>query len=589
VIESARKTYQILLPAERKKAWYILALMVIGMGFEMLGIGMIIPIITLVFSDSPSSSFMNSLVDLPESLTQLTQLQLAIVSMAALIVIYLLKNVFLAFLAWQQTAFTYDTLRSLSERLFRSYMYKPYPYHLERNSSILIRNATVEVTIFASQTLMPALLLMTEVLVLIGISTLLLFFEPLGTILAACFLLACAFLFNRCSKKISGQSGAMRQYHEGLRIQHIQQGLGGIKDVKLLGREKEFFAHYNHHNALAARAHSKHTTITQLPRLILEFVAVTGMAILVIAMIAQKKEVIEIIPLLGFFAMATVRLLPSINRVIMSLQSLRYTGSTIDTLHHEITHSREPQITQPQATIHFNKHIRIHQLSFHYDPNKTALRNISLSIAKGESVGFMGASGSGKSTLIDLIIGLLTPTQGSIEVDGQNIQQNIRSWQNLIGYVPQSIYLTDDTIRRNIAFGLADELIDEKALKRAIHQAKLEDFIKTTPDGLETLVGEKGIKLSGGQLQRVGIARALYHNPDILVLDEATSALDHQTESAVMQAINQLQGTKTIIIVAHRLSTLEHCDRVYHLRNGEMVDEISSEHPQPASVISTAN
>jgi len=578
LISSAIKTYQILLPQERKKGWRILALMVIGMGFEMLGIGMIIPVISIVLSDAPSAPFLAGAVELPNALKQLTRLQLATVSMAALIIVYLMKNAFLAFLAWKQASFTYGILRSLSERLFRTYMHKPYPFHLERNSSLLIRNATVEVTMFAGQALMPAMLLASVFLVMTGIGIMLLLFEPLGTILAACFLLSCAVLFNRYSKKITGQSGAIRQHHEGLRIQHIQQGLGGIKDVKLLGREEEFFTHYNHHNAHAALAHSKHATIAQLPRLILEFVAVTGMAILVITMIAKEREMLQIIPLLGFFAMATVRLLPSINRILVALQNLRYTGATIDTLHNEIVHCEEAQNMASEAPLHFEKYIHIHQLHFRYNADKEALKNISISIKKGESIGFMGSSGSGKSTLVNLIIGLMSPTHGTIEVDGEDIQQNIRGWQNHIGYVPQSIYLTDDTIRRNIAFGLPDDMIDEDALKRAVRQAQLEAYIQTMPNGLETMVGEKGTKLSGGQLQRVGIARALYHNPDVLVLDEATSALDQQTEQEVMQAINKLQGKKTMIIVAHRISTLKHCDRIYHLRHGEIIDEIASKH-----------
>jgi ABC-type multidrug transport system fused ATPase/permease subunit len=366
--------------------------------------------------------------------------------------------------------------------------------------------------------------------------------------------------------------GALRQFHDRLRQQHLQQGLGGAKDVKLLGREDDFLRQYKNHSDHIALVGQRMQTLTQLPRLWIELLAMIGLASIVLIMVAQGKSIGAIAPTLGLFAAAAFRLMPSVNRILNYTQSMRYGLATTNTLYTELKLNSSAPNGATTIIAPWQK-ITLCDVCFTYPNALTpALNHLSLAIQRGETVGFVGPSGSGKSTLVDAVLGLLTPSAGTILVGNSDIQNNLRGWQNQIGYVPQSIYLTDDSLRRNVAFGLADDKIDNIAVARAIRSAQLEEFVCTLPEGLETVVGERGIRLSGGQRQRIGIARALYHDPSVLVLDEATSALDTATEQGVMEAITALHGTKTILIVAHRLSTVEHCDRLYRLECGAMTE-----------------
>lgn len=567
------KIHALLTPSERKSALILFGLMFIGMLLETLGVGLVVPLITLMMQDDLIARYPVLQPSL-EFLGNPSQSQLIVGAMLSLIVIYLVKNLFLAFLAWRQMRFAYGIQQHLSQRLFTMYLRRPYSFHLQRNSAQLVRNVTGEVSLFTGA-VNNALNILTEALVLIGIASLLLLVEPVGAVIVASILGVIAWAFYRGNRARISRWGEARQYHEGLRIQHLQQGLGGVKDVKLLGRESDFLAQYQIHNTQSAKVAQLQATLQQLPRLWLELLAVTGLVILVLTMIGHGLEMASIVPTLALFAAAAFRLMPSVNRVLTAMQTLRYGLPVIDTLYEEL------KLEVPVAKENFaaaspglRQEIRLNGISYTYQGALSpALNGLALSIKVGEFVGFIGSSGSGKSTLVDIILGLLPCNSGRVEVDGQDIQENIRAWQNQIGYVPQTIYLTDDTLRRNVAFGLPNEQIDDVAVQKAIKAAQLEEFVATLPEGLETVVGERGVRLSGGQRQRIGIARALYHDPSVLVLDEATSALDTATENGVMKAVNALQGSKTIIMVAHRLSTVEHCDRLYKLEQGRIVAE----------------
>jgi ABC-type multidrug transport system fused ATPase/permease subunit len=347
--------------------------------------------------------------------------------------------------------------------------------------------------------------------------------------------------------------------------------------VKLLGREAEFLAQYGTHNAQSARVAQHQAALMHIPRLALEILAVGGLAALVFAMVAQGRGMASIAPTLGLFAAAAFRLMPSVNRILNSLNGIRYCAPAVGTVHEELKlKAGMPPVERRHAAegLRFKSEIRMTGLAYSYPGAATpALSGIEMTVRKGEAVGFVGASGAGKSTLVDVLLGLFAPGAGMVLVDGRNIAGDLRAWQDQIGYVPQSIYLTDDTVRRNVAFGLANDEIDDAAVERALRAAQLHDFVASLPQGVETMVGEKGVRLSGGQRQRIGIARALYHDPGVLVLDEATSALDTATERGVMQAVAALHGSKTIVIVAHRLSTVEQCDRLYQLERGRVVAE----------------
>jgi ABC-type multidrug transport system fused ATPase/permease subunit len=356
-------------------------------------------------------------------------------------------------------------------------------------------------------------------------------------------------------------------------IQHLQQGLGGVKDVKILGREDYFISEYSTQLVGNAAVVRRFSVSQLLPRTGLEILTIAGLAVLVSTMVVSGEDLNNVLPVLGLFGAAAFRLVPAVSRMVSMMQSITVNLPVVTELFHDLA-LRTSNTPKRQDHDGFAHEVEVNDLIFKYETAPTnALSNVSLRVKRGEAVGLVGPSGSGKSTLVDVLLGLLAPASGAILVDGINVQDRVRWWQDQIGYVPQSIFLTDDTLRRNVAFGLPKSEIDDAAVDAAIRAAQLEEFVKTLPLGLETVVGERGVRLSGGQRQRIGIARALYHNPDVLVLDEATSSLDTETEHGVMQAVQALQGDKTVIIVAHRLSTVEYCDRLYRLENSQIVDE----------------
>jgi len=352
---------------------------------------------------------------------------------------------------------------------------------------------------------------------------------------------------------------------------NIIEGLNGIKAFKILGKEQKINNQFKKNNFSLAKISSNHLTTTQLPRFFLELISIIGLTGFIISMLIQDKQTNLIVSILSVFVAATFRMIPSINRVIASLQNFKYYEASLDIVYDEFKKLNfDSKTDHPnQERMMINKVLKIKDLCFEYSKNNIILKNISFDISKGETVGIVGESGSGKSSLVDIIIGLLKPNSGSINVDGVNINSKLRSWQNNIGYVSQSIFLTDDSIIRNVALGVDDDQIDIKSVNNSLESAQLKKFIETLPDGVYTKVGERGVQLSGGQRQRIGIARALYNSPEFLVFDEATSALDSETESLFMDSIYALKG-KTIIIIAHRLSTLNSCDRIYKIENNNI-------------------
>lgn len=576
------KMWSLLTRRERNSAFVLLFLMIVGMGLEMLGIGLVIPAISLMTQSDVGARY-PQLRPALEFLGNPDQAQLIVGGMIGLVVVSVVKASFLAFFAWRQARFSFGLQVQLSQRLFAVYLRQPYTFHLQRNSAELMRNAFSAVDIVVHVCIVSTLQLLTEILVLFGIFALLLMVEPFGAVVVVSVLGSAGVLFHRITRGRIARWGVARQHHEALRVQHLQQGLGGAKEIKLLGRENEFLDQYQLHSRQDARVAEYQSTLQALPRLMLELLGVVGLATLVLIMITHGREPASIVPTLALFAAAAFRLMPSVNRVLLAVQSLRYRLPYVDTLHGDLSIGTADDVPRASAWLPFRHQICLEEVAFSY-PGTTllALDRISITIRKGESVGFMGSSGAGKSTLADVILGLLTPSSGVVTVDGRNIEQDLRAWQNQIGYVPQAIYLTDDSLRRNVAFGLPDGKIDDAAVRRAIKAAQLEGFIRDLPDGLNTIVGERGVKLSGGQRQRIGIARALYHDPDVLMLDEATSALDTNTERDVMNDVMALKSDKTILIIAHRLTTVQRCDRLYRLEKGRIVQEGS-----PAEMLPT--
>jgi len=549
-----------------------MGMMLIGMAMEVMGVGMVIPALALMTQGDLASRH-------PEVVPWLNRIgnpsheRLVAAGMLILVGAYAVKMLFLAFLAWWQSHFAYALQSNISQRLFAGYLRQPYVFHVQRNSAQLIRN-TMSQPSELTNVVQNVLNLITEVLVLLGISVLLLAVEPFGALLVVSTLGLAGWLFHHLTRQHILRWGEARQLHEGLRIQRLQEGLGGAKDVKLLGREDDFLAQYRLNVDSSCRAGQRQSALQAMPRLWLELLAVVGLAALVIVMIGRGRALDAILPTLGLFAAAAYRVMPSANRVIGAIQNVRFSLPVIDNLYSELCLLNATQSRLRDQFPPFKNALALNEVSFQYSTaDGPALRNVSLSIPRGASIGFIGGSGAGKSTLVDIILGLLSPDTGTIKVDGADIRDHLRGWQDQIGYVPQSIFLTDDTLRRNVAFGLSNEQIDDAAVWRAIRAAQLDQFVNELPQGLETMVGERGVRLSGGERQRIGIARALYHDPAVLVLDEATSSLDIVTERGVMDAVRALQGEKTILIVAHRLSTVENCNRLFRLDQGRVVEE----------------
>jgi len=566
-----QKAISLLDPKQLKRAKWLVFFMLIGMMLETIGIGSVIPALSLMTNANIAGEY-PYLRSVFENLGNPSQETLVMWGMFFLVLIYAIKLLFLALLAWLQADFVFGVQVGLSQKLFAGYLHQPYAFHLERNSAQLIRNVTTEISYFNAG-LVAGVTILSESFVLVGIGVLLLYVETVGAIIVIFILGITSYIFHFYTKGRVSDWGKARQFHEGQRIQHLQEGIGGSKVVKILGREAEFLNRYYNHNSASAQM-GKHLAILQaIPKLWLELLAVLGLAVLVLTMILQGRAIASFIPVLGLFAAAAFRLMPSVNRILTSIQNLRYSISVINNLYNEVhLLAVDSSVKNTEKISQMHVGLELKRVCFRYSQAKnTALTNIELKIHKGEMVGFIGESGAGKSTLIDVILGLLQPTSGCVCVDEIEIGENLRSWQSQIGYVPQHIYLTDDTLRNNVAFGIPETEIDDRLVAAAIEQSQLSAFINTLPDRLDTLVGENGIRLSGGQRQRIGIARALYNKPQIMVFDEATSALDVETEEAVMEVVNDLRQEKTILIIAHRFSTVSQCDRLFRLENGHIV------------------
>jgi ATP-binding cassette, subfamily B, bacterial PglK len=553
-----------------------LLLMLFGAGLETLGVSLI-PTFVAVLAN-PELLIENGLLNwLIGHLAQFgANSERAILCSISLILlaIYLFKNIYLSILVFWQNYFLYKKQVELSSRLLQSYLNRPYTFHLQHNSADLVRNISSELPRLFQNVLLPLLTLVIEVMVTSCVAILLIVIQPVSSAIAVSFFALCLFGMNQLTRKQLSDQGLIRQVELGKMIQAVNQSLGGLKEIKILGREDFFLGRFLDSVEKFGKANLYILLADQLPGLLIEAASISSVLLIVVFSLWQGNEISSILPMLSLFAIAALRLMPSAKRILSVLTNVRFFKHTLDVLHEDLAIlNQKPSINHSRSTantIQFQSLLELKNLEYTYPlAEKQSISNISLTINKGESIAFIGASGAGKTTVIDLVLGLISPDQGEILVDGKNIFDHLGSWQKQIGYIPQNIFLSDDTIQHNIAFGVEEN--NEDQVWYALKAAQLEDLILSLPQKVETLVGEGGIRLSGGQRQRIGIARALYHNPQVLVMDEATAALDNNTEREFMQALTWMSANKTLITIAHRLSTVKNCDRLYFFQSGKII------------------
>ena len=557
---------------QKKELKFFFFLSFAGMILETLSIGLIIPFLSLLSENEINYNFQKYLEIF--GINHFSQFELISLAILLLIIIFTIKTLFLTFVSYKQIKFLIKLKIEISEKLFTIYLKKPYNFHLQNNSAQLIRNLndSREILVVTKS----VLVCFTEVIVILGLLTLLLLYEPVGTIFTSTILGLIGYFFYKKAQIRSKKWGQERMFHEGLRMQHLQQGFGSIKEIKVLGRENTFINFFSSHNKLSNLAQFKEDFLMSLPKLWLEWSTVLGMVLLVFVLLSYGKDLSVVVPTLGLFAAAAFRLVPSIVRIMNSFQQILFRYPVAEAYLKEFDIKKNDNKKTENIKndlILFKEKIELNKINFTY-PNTTnkVLSEINLKILQGSSIGIIGDSGAGKTTLLNILLGLLNPDSGEILVDDKNINNGIKSWQKLIGYVPQSVYLSDDTLKKNIALGIFEELIDNNKIEDCLKSSKLQGFISQLNNGVNTKVGEFGDRISGGQRQRIGIARALYHNPAILILDEYTNALDIETEKKIVSEVNLLKGKKTIIMISHRFSALSNCDKIYKLTRKGILD-----------------
>lgn len=564
----------------------LLFLFIFVSGLEVIGTGMIAPFIAIAVKPDTIKNiyWLNRIYN---QINFHSEHQFLIFLGLVVVIAFYLKS-FLAFNA-QKTVFkfSFGLKRELSCKLLKAYIEAPYSYHLRINSATLVQNiinTTDAVCIGVVSTLLTSICNST---IIVALMFLLIKTNAVALILIAVILLIFFGLLHPMKDSLARwNEEGFHAYGEMIRI--TNHGLGGLKETRVIGCESYFENQIEEQSEIYAKTTTLSSAYGNLPRFVLEPLMISFLISFTFLFITlNQNNTHNLTGVLGIFALASVRLMPAVGNLISGINVIRSSSYSLDRLFFDLkelekeklitnvnspSHSQNLLPNQNQQTFQFSDKVILDRITFQY-PNSTTnvIKDISLSIRKGESIGLIGKSGAGKTTLVDVILGLFIPQFGDIKVDGVSVYNNLRAWQNMLGYVPQSIFLIDDTLERNIAFGVADHLIDKNRLKKAIEMAQLSEVVEQLPDGIKTVVGEAGVLLSGGQRQRVGIARVLYHEREILVFDEATAALDTETEHLITQATKALAGTKTIIIIAHRLSTIEHCDCIYQLEQGRIL------------------
>ena len=562
--------------ADKFKLVGLVVLMIIGSVLELLAVAVFNPFIEVMMQTSSIAD--DSFLQFFFQHTNIDSIEGYLIALSFIIaVIYVVKNVYLTFEQNVILSFSYRTRMNLATRLLTTYMNEPYTFHLSKNIAEMQRCLQTDTSQFMSL-INSCLQLAVEFVTCLALGVYLFHTSHSITVLIGLLLGLCVFIFFIISKKVSSKLGRQNEFYNAKLFQWINQSLGGIKEVKILQREKYFIDSYRTNYKKVIWGARVNELLAAVPKYIVETVAIVGLVLAIIVKLLFGHGALEtFVPQMAVFAVAAFRLLPSVGKINAYVNNVMYTKASLDMIYQdlcEIEKNKPIEVEWEGKTENwkFMKGVFAEHITYHYpDSDTEVLHDITLEIPKGKTVALIGPSGAGKTTLADIILGLLPPVSGVVRMDDKNIYENLRSWRQKLGYIPQSIYLSDDTIRNNVAFGIYEDQIDDDAIWKALEKAQLKDFVQGLEKGLDTYVGDRGVRLSGGQRQRIGIARALYHDPEILVLDEATSALDSGTEQAVMESIESLQGLKTMVIIAHRLTTIKNADLIYEVVEGKVI------------------
>jgi ABC-type multidrug transport system fused ATPase/permease subunit len=570
-----KKLLDLLTPPERKRAGLLLGMILTMALLDMIGVASIMPFMAVVANPElvETNAFLKTAYAVSSNFGINTTEEFLFLLGTLVFVPLVVSLAFKALTTYAQLRFALMREYSIGKRLVEGYLHQPYSWFLSRHSADLGKTILSEVSTVIHGGIMPMMTLISQGTVATALLTLLILIDPKLALIVGVTLATAYALIFKATRGLLGRIGQERVKANQGRFTAVSEAFGASKEVKVGGLEQAYINRFSSPAQTYARHQATASVISQLPRFALEAIAFGGMLLVVLYLMAQSGSFASALPIIALYAFAGYRLMPALQQIYGAVTQLRFAGPALDALHADLMSLQPAHPNPSQDAIALKQAIILNQIRYRY-PNapQPALKNLSLTIPAKSTVGLVGATGSGKTTTVDLILGLLEAQQGLLAVDGQAItEHNRRAWQRAIGYVPQQIYLADDTVAANIAFGLDAKDIDQAAVELAAKIANLHEFVTNElPQQYQTTVGERGVRLSGGQRQRIGIARALYHNPQVLILDEATSALDNLTEQAVMEAVHNLGHEITIILIAHRLSTVRQCDQIYLLERGEV-------------------
>ena len=577
-MKTVKKFLTLLSMGERKHLILLMILILIMALIDAIGIASVLPFMTVL--TNPDLIQTNLILNKIYQVTRIFGVennQDFIIFFGIFIFIFLVASLaFKTIVTYAQIKFVYLQEHTIGKKLIEGYLHQPYSWFLSRNSTDIGKTVLSEVQKLVEIGIYPMMEVVSKGAVALVIIILLFLVDAKLALITGSILGGAYWIIFRFIKKFVNRIGTIRLENNRLRFKLIAEAFGAIKLVKLAGLEKYYIKHFSDYTKNYAQSIASSHIIYQLPRFILEAIAFGGVMLIILYLMIQTGTFTNALPIISLYVFAAYRLMPALQQIYGSLTQLTFVSPSLDKVCEDIKNLETFNLSQAHYILPFNNKITLKNIYYNYpNASRASLNNINLNISAKSTVGFVGPTGSGKTTIVDIILGLLEPLKGSLEIDGTVItKKNLRAWQSCIGYVPQDIYLTDDTIASNIAFGANYYDVDQQAVEKASKIANLHDFIMAElPHQYKTVVGERGIRLSGGQRQRIGIARALYHNPQILILDEATSALDNQTEKAVMDAVSNLSKNITIIIIAHRLTTVKNCDTIFLLDNGELKDK----------------